>query len=168
MPVFIVCSLTLSMLVQSESPLLIFLQSTVALVLGLAATIVSLLGAIAKKLPNAVWFDLFATGTLVTWFAYWRKIFNADAPMFYFFPLYYTLLASAMALLFINRVERFDNESITQLRFLDQHLRLDAPAIVVFVLVSLAITRHYMLYPIAMTLFIVRYMLTRCLEIAGK
>jgi hypothetical protein len=168
MPAFIVCSLTLSFLVQSESPYLDLLTSPVALAIGLIATAASLVGAVLKKMPSAVWYDLFAVGTLLTWFAYWRQLFTGDAPMFYFFPLYYTLLTSVVALLFINRIERFDAESIAQLRFLEKHMRFDTSAIVVFVLVSLAITRHYLLYPIAMTLFVMRFMLTRCLEAAGK
>lgn len=168
MPGFIVFSLLLSFLVQSESPYLALLTSPIALILGLIATATGLIGALLKKLPSTVWHDLFAAGTLATWFAYWHQIFNDDAPMFYFFPLYFALLTSVIALLFINRIEHFDYESIVQLRFLEKNARLDTPAIVAFVLASVVITRHYMLYPIAMTLFVVRYMLTRCLESVGK
>lgn len=168
MPTFIVCSLLLSFLVQYESPYLDLLTSPAVLALGLIATAASIIGALLKKMPAVVWYDMFAVGTLLTWFAYWHQVFNDDAPMFYFFPLYYTLLTSVIALLFINRAERFDAESVQQLRFADKHTRLDTRAIVAFVLLSLVITRHYMLYPIAMTLFVVRYMLTRCLELVGK
>lgn len=168
MPVFIVCSLLVSFLVQNESPYLVLLSSPAVLAIGAIATAASIIGALLKKMPSEVWYDLFATGTLLIWFAYWRPLFNDDAPMFYFFPLYYTLLTAAVTLLFINRSEYFDDESVAQLRFLEKNSRLDTSAIVVFVLISLVITRHYLLYPIAMTLFVLRFMLTRCLENVGR
>ncbi|MGR8934004.1 MAG: hypothetical protein ACU837_06380 [Gammaproteobacteria bacterium] len=168
MPTFIICSLLLSFLVQNDSPYVALLASPTALIFGLAAIAASLIGALLKKMPGSLWHDLFAAGTLVTWFAYWHEIFNDDALMFYFFPLYFALLTALITLLVVNRIEHFDDESFAQLRFLQQNARLNTPAIVIFVLSSVVITRHYMLYPIAMTLFVMRYMLTRCLETAGE
>jgi hypothetical protein len=168
MPAFIVCSLALSFLVQNESPYMAWLTSPAALAIGLIAAVASLAGAVLKKMPSAVWYDLFAVGTLLTWFAYWHQQFSNEAPMFYFFPLYYALLTSVIALLFVNRAERFDYESVEQLRYWEKQARFDTPAVVAFVLVSIVITRHYLLYPIAMTLYVMRYMLTRCLEVTGK
>lgn len=168
MPAFILCGLALSFLVQSESPYLLWLASDAALITGLFAAAAALLGGLLKKLPSVIWFDGFAVGTLLIWFAYWRRIFNDDAPMFYFYPLYFSVLSAVLGLLFINKAEHFDDESLQYLRYLDRYIRIPASAFALFVLLSLAITRHYTLFPMAMTLFIARHMLTRCVEIADN
>ena len=88
--------------------------------------------------------------------------------MFFFFPLYYALFTSVVTLFFINKSQYFDQESVAQLRYLEKISRLDISATVILVLVSLLIPRHYALYPIAMTLFIIRHTITACLEIIDR
>ncbi|MDO9142446.1 MAG: hypothetical protein Q7U38_19170, partial [Methylobacter sp.] len=84
---------------------------------------------------------------------------------FFFFPLYYAMLTSIVTLTLINKSEYFDQESVMHLRYLEKNIRFNIFTVVALVLLSLLITRHYALYPIAMTLFIVRHTLTVCLEI---
>lgn len=99
------------------------------------------------------------------WYAYWTPQFNDDAPMFFFFPLYYSLFTLIVTLTLINKSEYFDQESIVQLRYLEKNSRFNIGMIIAFVLLSLLVTRHYALYPIAMTLFIIRHTMIACLEI---
>jgi len=67
---------------------------------------------------------------------------------------------------FINKAPRFDRESQDALRYLQKYLsRFDTCALAAGVLIGLALPEHYLLYPIVMTLFIVRGTFQRCLEI---
>jgi len=165
---FILCSLSLAVLVQSHNNFLKLLATPVALGIGLTIMAASLLLGYLKKVPAVTWHDGFAIGCLLLWYGYWMPQFNEDAPMFFFFPLYYALLTSIVTLTLINKSEHFDHESIVQLRYLEKNTRLNIGVLVGLVLMSLLITRHYMLYPIAMTLFIVRHTMIACLEIIDR
>lgn len=162
---FILCSLTLAALVQNQNQFLQLLATPAALGIGLTVMAASLMAGYLKKIPTMIWHDGFATGCLLVWYAYWQPQFGDDAPMFFFFPLYFALLTSIVTLTLINKSEYFDHESIVHLRYLEKHTRFNISVLVVLVLISLLITRHYTLYPIAMTLFIIRHTMTVCLEI---
>jgi len=162
---FIICSVSLAALVQNQNQFLSLLATPVALGVGLALMAASLLAGYFKKAPTVIWHDGFATSGLLVWYAYWMQEFNYDAPMFFFFPLYFALLTSIVTITLINKSEYFDLESIRHLRHLEKNSYFNIGTIVVFVLISLLITRHYMLYPIAMTFFIIRHTMTVCLEI---
>ncbi|MCK9397507.1 MAG: hypothetical protein M0Q44_18205 [Methylobacter sp.] len=161
---FILCSLSLAALVQNPNHFLELLGTPVALGIGLTLMAVSLLLGYLKKIPTVTWHDGFATSCLLVWYAYWTPQFNADAPMFFFFPLYFALLTSIVTLTLINKSQYFDRESIMHLRYLEKNTHFNTGVIVGFVLISLLVTRHYALYPIAMTFFIVRHTMTACLE----
>jgi hypothetical protein len=161
---FILASLSLAALVQYPTPFLLMLSTPVALGIGLTLMASSLLLGYLKKTPTVIWHDVFATSCLLVWYAYWKPQFNDEAPMFFFFPLYYALLTSIVTLTLINKSQDFDQESIDQLRYLEKINRFNMATIVGFVLISLLITRHYGLYPIAMTFFILRHAMIACLE----
>lgn len=161
---FILCSLSLAILVQSQNIVLQLLASPVALVMGLIIMFASLLAGYLKKIPTTAWHDGFASGSLLVWYAYWQPQFNNDAPMFFFFPLYYALLTSILTLALINKSPYFDHESVAYLRHLEKITRFDMSVIIALVLISLLITRHYALYPMAMTFFVIRHTMLICLE----
>ena len=165
---FILCSLSLAVLVQSDNDFLRLLATPVALGIGLTIMAASLLLGYLKKVPTVTWHDGFASSCLLLWYGYWMPQFNEDAPMFFFFPLYYALLTSIVTLILINKSEYFDHESIVQLRYLEKSTRFNISVLVGLVLISLLITSHYTLYPIAMTLFIVRHTMIACLEIIDR
>lgn len=162
---FILCSMSLAVLVQSQNEFLQILGTPVALGIGLTIMAISLLAGYLKKVPTVTWHDGFASSCLLVWYAYWAPQFNDDAPMFFFFPLYFALFTSIMTLTLINKSQYFDRESIENLRYLEKNSRFNISVIVVFVLISLLITRHFTLYPIAMTFFIIRHTMIACLEI---
>lgn len=165
---FILCSMLLAALVQKQNEWLPLLATPTALAIGLTLMATSLLAGYFKKTTTLIWHDAFASSCLLIWYAYWTPQFNDDAPMFFFFPLYYALLTSIVTVTLINKSQYFDRESIQQLRYLDKMSRFKMNAMIAFVLLSLLITRHYMLYPIAMTLFIIRHTMTICLETIDK
>lgn len=162
---FILCSISLAVLVQNHSEFLKLLATPMTLGIGLTIMATSLLVGYLKKVPTMIWHDGFATGCLLVWYAYWEPQFGGDAPMFFFFPLYFALLTSIVTVTLINKSEYFDLESIVHLRYLEKNTRFNISVLVAFVLISLLITRHYALYPIAMTFFIMRHTMIACLEI---
>ncbi len=169
MPIFIICSLLLGFLVKSRSVYLPLLLNDVVWMASGCLAAVFLLAGCFKKLSTTVWHDGFACGVLWAWYGYWQPLFNNDAPMFYLFPAYYTLLCTWMFLAVVNRSARFDRESRESLIYLQHHLtRFNTRIIGGLVIVSLMLQEHYLLYPIAMTLFIIRYSLQRCLEIVEE
>lgn len=161
---FIVCSIVLAILVQSQNQILALLMTPTAVSLGLVIMIISLVAGYLKKLPTMVWHDGFASGGLLLWYAYWKPQFGDDAPMFFFFPVYFALLTATLTLALINKAPYFDQDSIEHLRYLEKISRFNFGAIVAFVFISLLITRHYALYPMAMTFFVVRHTMLVCLE----
>jgi hypothetical protein len=161
---FILCSFSLAFLVQNQSEFLSLLTTPVALGIGLAAMAVSLLAGYLKKAPSVIWHDGFASSALLVWYAFWAPQFDDDAPMFFFFPLYYSLLTSVVTVSLINKSQDFDLESIQHLRYLEKNIHFNIGMIVGLVLLSLLITRHYALYPIAMTFFVIRHAMIACLE----
>lgn len=166
MPIFIISCLLLSFLVKSQSYYLPLLISQPAWILGAGLAVGCLLAGCLKKLSSGVWHDGFVSGALWAWFANWQPLFGNDAPMFYIFPLYYAALNAWMSLAIVNKSTRFDAESRESLRYLQNNLlRFDTRMIACLILISLIFPDHYLLYPIAMTLFIVRHTLERCLEI---
>jgi hypothetical protein len=156
--------MSLAVLVQNQNQFLPLLATPAALGVGVTIAAVSLLLGYLKKVSSVIWHDGFATGCLVIWYAYWQPEFGDDAPMFFFFPLYFSLLTSVVTLTLINRSQDFDRESVEHLRYLNKISRFNINAIAAFVLLSLLVTEHYALYPVAMTLFIIRHTMTVCLE----
>lgn len=161
---FILYNLLLAVLVQSQSEFLPLLTTPVALGIGLFAMAASLLAGYLKKVPTMAWHDGFATGSLLVWYAYWQPQFGNDAPMFFFYPVYFALLTAIVTLALINKSPYFDLESVEYLRGLEKITRFDMSVVISFVLISLLIYRHYSLYPMAITFFVVRHTMIICLE----
>lgn len=166
MSIFVVCCLLLFSLVISRSDYLGYLPALPVWEAGIGIALLFWLAGYAKKLSASVWHDGFVCGLLWAWYAGWQPIYGDEVPMFYGFPLYFALLTEWSLLAIVNRSARFDEASQASLRYMHRHmLRFDTRMIAAFVLASLMVPEHYLLYPIAMTSFIVRYAVERSLEI---
>lgn len=166
MPIFIVCCLLLTTLVQTASAYLPFLNIEMVWQAGaLMAGLFLLIGCL-KKLPSSIWHDGFACCLLWAWYGYWEPQFSKGSPMFHIFPIYYAILCLWMWLGVIQKSAQLDADSREALRYLQKYLsRFDSCMVASGVLITLAFPEHYLLYPITMTLFIVRSTMQRCLEI---
>ena len=165
MPIFIIACVLLTTLVQIESQYLPWLHIESVWPAGGGLAGVFLLGGCLKKLSSSVWHDGFSCGGLWAWYGYWEPLFSKGSPMFHVFPIYYALLCAWMLLAFVSKSPRFDRESRDALRYLQKYLsRFDACMMASVVLISLALPEDYLLYPISMTLFIVRSTFQRCWE----
>lgn len=161
---FILCNLLLALHEVNNAPYLPWLTSTAAQGISLGVMTISLLLGYLKKWPSMVWHDGFISGSLLFWYASWKPLFPDDAPMFIFYPLYFSLITAIVTLLLINRSSRFDEESIVHLRHMNKLIRLDMNASIVFVVVALLVSRHYALFPMAVTFYVMRHAITVCLE----
>lgn len=162
---FIFTSLLLVIAVKSDSDLLDYSPAPWALWLVMAVMLASLGAGFVKRWPSLFWHDSFATSVLLVWLLDWRPQFGADAPMFYLFPLYFSLLTSVVTLALINKCRYFDQDSVDYLRYLEKISRFDIKWLALAVMTSLLVTSHFMLYPLTMTFFIVRHSMIVCLEI---
>jgi hypothetical protein len=161
---FMLANVLLAILVISKSPFLNLLANPFALVFGILVMSASLFLGYRKKISTLNWHDGFTTGSLLTWYAYWQPQFPPEAPMFFAYPVYYALFTAFLTLNLINKCQYFDLESVKNLRYLDSKLMLGMDAGVIFIFIGLIITRHYALYPMAMTFFLVRHTMKICVE----
>ncbi len=166
MPIFIICSLLLASLVLTQSPYLPYLSKDGGLAVAWTIVLLCLAGGWIRKIPSGVWQDGFVVGALLLWFGDWRPQFSDDAPMFHVFPLYFALLSAWVTLAVINRSQQFDRESQDTLRYMQKHLaRFDTLPLAVLVLASIGVPEQYLMFPSAMTLFVLRYAMQRSLEL---
>lgn len=164
MPLFIIFGLVLSYLVQTENSFLNILVSPVVIYISLGLTLTVIAGMFFRKIPDKYGYDFFAVSVLILWFAYWKPEFSDDSPIFFFFPLYLVFMTAFVSLFFIGQRDRIDIESYRYMRTVNKQPLFKPWIIMLCVLGSLCVIEHYLLFPVLMTLVIIRFALSRCLE----
>jgi len=164
MPIFIAVNLVLSLSVTTNFFYSAIFSEILFFILGSLAIISSLIGALKKASFYQWWYDLFAVGTLLIWFAYWHYFYKDGYSIFYIMPSYFVLFSSILLLVFVNRRERFDLESIEHIRFLVNNDRFRVSLIGFMLLVSIYFHSRFTFFPALMSAFILRYSLVRSLE----
>ncbi len=165
MPIFISLSLAICFLAQTASPLQNLLIAPEFIYIGVALAVISMVSSIFKQLSTRMCFDIFASSSLLIWFAYWKTLFfKDDSPVFYAYPLYFAFMTAFVSLFFISQRHTIDAASFRQMQALAAKSKLQPWIIMTATLISLALPEHYMLYPVIMTLLIFRFALARCLE----
>lgn len=166
MLLFIALSLGLCFIEQSSHPLQAILVSPIFIYIGLMTALVSIVGIFFKKIPNAIGYDAFFSGTLLFWFAYWKPMpfFGTNSPVFFFFPLYFALICAFITLFLSNQNHRIDKESLDYMRRFDKERMMPAWFLMLCVLASVEVVQHYQLYPVMMTLLMLRIAFSACLE----
>lgn len=164
MPLFIFLSLALSFMEQTAVPLRSLLITPWFIYIGLILAIISIAGSAFKKTQGIIWYDIFASGTLIAWYAYWKPLFNNDSPIFFFYPLYFALLTALISLFIMGQQHKIDNVSLSFMKTLSRKRIIQPAVIMLCILGSLALQQHFMLYPTLMTLLIIRFVLSSCLE----
>ncbi len=164
MPLFIVFSLALCFMVQNAGSLQSLLISPLLIDISLGVAIISILGSVLKKRWILIWYDIFSSSALLIWFAYWKPLFKDDSPIFFFYPLYFALVTAFVSIFFIGQRHKIDEESFRFMRFYSKKNLLQSWILMVCVLGSLGLQQNFMLYPVMMTLLIMRFALTSCME----
>lgn len=164
MPLFISLSLILSFIVQTENSLRSVLASPLVIDIGITGSIVAIAAMILKKWSELIWYDLFSSCTLLTWFAYWQPIFKEESPMFFFFPLFFAGMTTFVSLAFINQRDKIDAVTLGMMRRISEQAGLQPWVIMICVLGSLKLQEHYLVYPVMTVLLLLRFTLSRCIE----
>lgn len=164
MPLFIALSLSLCFMVQTASALQGALVTPLLIYIGLAVAIIGILGSLFKKWSSTSWYDIFSSGTLLVWFAYWKPLFKDDSPIFFFYPVYFALMTAFVTLFLIAQRHKIDNESFRLMQALAKKSIIQPWVVMLCVLASLELQQQFMLYPVMMTLLIMRFTLAGCLE----
>jgi hypothetical protein len=162
--VFILLSLALGYLVQTSNPLANQLENPLFGYLGIGGAFLAIAGALFKKRHFTIWYDLFASCVLFAWFAYWKTQFQDDSPMFFFFPVYFAAMSAFISLAFIGQCGRLDDETLYYMRRLAEQKRLQSWVIMLGTLGSLQLLDHYLVFPVLITLLLLRFALDCCVE----
>ncbi|MEQ1559327.1 MAG: hypothetical protein ABL933_10390 [Methyloglobulus sp.] len=164
MPIFVFLCFALALIVQTASSLQYMIVSDIFIYGGLAIAIATVIGNFFKRLPETLSYDIFASSTLLAWFAYWKPLFVKDSPIFFFFPVYFALMVAFVTLFFIEQRHRIDRDSLKSMQGIVDSSVVDPWLIMTFVLVTLYFEDHFLQFPVMMTLLIMRYTLSGCLK----
>lgn len=84
--------------------------------------------------------------------------------MFFFFPLYFVFLAAFIEIRALGPRPHIDDMSLKQMKAFANNNIVQPWVIMVGVLVSLQLPQHFLLYPVMVTLLMIRFALSRYLS----
>ena len=164
MPVFIILSLCLCYLVETANPVQEILTSPLFIDIGTGFAVICILGIFFNKLLENIWYDAFFSSALFIWFASWKPLFNDQSPMFFFFPLYFALAAAFASFVLIGGRQKIDRQTREYMKAFIEKSGMEPWILMIFILGSLQLQHHFMLFPVLMTLLLVRFTLSGCVQ----
>lgn len=117
-----------------------------------------------QKIKFTRGYDLIALGSLLVWFVTWQSEYNLDKVIFLITPVAFTLVSVMTTLIFISQRNHIDSKDIELMFSISWIGRLSLSVLPFMLLGSLFMPKHYLLYPILMLLFIIRFALETCLQ----
>lgn len=165
MYIFILLNMFLVFFLNSDSSVQLLFQSEYSLYIGIFLLVLNFvsIGSQTKRIPFSLCYDLFAVGSVLVWLSYWPPFFREESPLFYVFSLYFSFITAFFSLLFKTQKESLGVDDIKNLQMLSNY-RLTSPLIfLTAVIMSLVFPGHFLLFPVAITLLIIRFSLTDCL-----
>lgn len=166
MYLFIFVSLSMAFLLKEEGALRTVFLSKYACYLGVFLLCINLLAVLVgyKKIAYKIRYDLFAVGAILVWFSYWPAFFREGSPLFYFYPLYFALITALFSLVFIKQREQIDSDALVWLQWLSDSGRFNPVIVMISVCISLFFPQQFMLFPLTVSLLVMRFALACCLE----
>lgn len=165
MPFFVIFSALVGVLTAIDSPYLPWLLRPETATTGLVVGGVFLLAGLVAARRVPFWHDGFSVGGLLYWYPDWRPLFSDQAPIFHWYPIYFSAIAAWLTLWVVYRARYFDEQSRQSLRVLQGLARFDTRALGCVVAVSLFLPDQYLLYPLVMTIFVIRFTMEACLKL---
>ena len=164
--VFIFLSLYLGFLLKQESFIHNLLSSDFSLYTGIALLLVNFMASCFKfnKIPFKLRYDLFGVGSLLVWISYWPPFFRFGSPMFQYFPMYFAFITALFSVVFITARENMDPDAVTLMQWLSDSGRFNPIIIMIAVMISLALPQYFLLFPVTITLLVMRFALASCLN----
>ncbi len=162
---FLLLNLCMGFFLKDESYFKALFMSDFSLYTGGTFLLVSFITSClsTKKISFTYRYDLFAVGSLLVWFSYWPPFFRFGSPMFEYYPLYFALITALSSLFFITKPENMDPDAVTFLQWLSDSGRFNPIIIMIGVIISLAMPEHFLLYPVTVSLLVMRYAVASCL-----
>ncbi|HEB78125.1 MAG TPA: hypothetical protein ENI90_06340 [Methylothermaceae bacterium] len=117
-----------------------------------------------RRLSTQRVYDLLLWGSLWIWLAYWSRLFSLEAPMFKAYPVFFVFIDVFTSYFVLGHSERWSTEEYYVLEAWARQWWFSEKLWAVVVVVSLLMTRHYLIYPLAVGLLTVRRALGRALE----
>lgn len=161
MPLFILSNLFLSFIQLRADHIVELVATDTALYFCIGTLLVGLIILVLIKQWQNFAHDLFLSGLVWSWFSDWHGDFQPDAPMFFFFPLYFCFLTVFIAFRF-NRQQLVLEPEIREKVITISHSRILNFSVILCLTVSVFIKSHFLLFPIAMTFYLLRYALWLC------
>jgi hypothetical protein len=96
-----------------------------------------------KKEESVLWSDVFSSLVLIVWLIYWRSLFKDDSIIFFFFPLYFFSMHT-------------DVDTLRYMASIKSSILFKPWIIMLGVLISLSLDDNYLLFPVLMTLLLIR------------
>ncbi|MEE9338905.1 MAG: hypothetical protein V3U87_12575 [Methylococcaceae bacterium] len=118
----------------------------------------------SKRISFNLQYDLFAVGSILVWLSYWPPFFREESPVFYVFLLYFAFITAFFSLLFKTQKNKMSSDEIKNLQMLSSFVISNPLFVMVAVLISLAFPGHFLLFPLSITLLIIRFSLAYCLD----
>jgi len=156
---FIVLNLCVVFFLKTERLTLEIFQSNSLLFTGVFLLILNFIAMVIKfkKLSFKWRYDLFAVGSIFVCLSYWPPFFRQGSPVFISFLFYFAFISALFSILFIKKSEDIEPEVKEYLQWLSSSGRFNPLVIMLAVMVSLAFPQHFLLFPITMTLLVIRY-----------
>ncbi len=159
MYLFIVLNLAIAYLFSSEHRYLDYLITDPSLYAGVVCMVAAVIWRWLRRASAPLWYDLFASGSLMVWLPYWYPDFRDGSPVFLYIPLYFAFISALFTLVFIRKRETIEDETVAFLQWLSASGRFNPAIIAVLVAAGLFFKQHFLLYPVAITLWVMRYAL---------
>ena len=164
LPLFTLCSAALGYLVWKESDLLGYLSTAWTIHLGLGCIATALLLHHFPHVHYSYKYDLFLFGSTLIWFSYWQREYRIDAPVFYCYPIYFTLLGLG-ATYWVSGNDELKDPETELLKIIRRVYGLGLFQIAPFlILLSLFLPQIYLIYPALASLLILHYVFTAWLH----
>ena len=116
------------------------------------------------KIPFKLRYDLFGVGALLVWFSYWPPFFRFGSPLFQYFAMYFAFITALFSVVFITKRENMDPDAVALLQWLSDSGRFNPVVIMIAVMISLALPQHFLLFPVTVTILVMRFALASCLN----
>jgi len=166
MYLFILLNLSMAFFLKDDNIFRTVFLSDYALYLGGGLLTLTFVASWIKfnKISYLIRYDLFAVGALLVWFSYWPPFFRVGSPLFYLYPSYFSLITALFSLAFIKKREHIDTDALDWLQWLSDSGRFNPLIIKACVAISLFLPEQFMLFPLTISLLVMRFALACCLD----
>jgi len=132
--------------------------------MGIVAILVALWVGWKRLLSSRLVYDLLLWGSLWCWLFYWLPLFGPEAPLFKAYPIYFVVMDVFVGNIISWDKQRMSAEEHRLLSLLASQWWFNGKLLAGVVLLGLVIIEHYLIYPLAVGLLVIRRALEQVLS----